>query len=160
MNISELRAALIPKIKTFCNVPIIEADGNGPTPSGSFATYKFTTAYAKDVGRPIEVFETNKLTRQDSYKVTISLSAYDMDDDVSRDLAQKIWDWFDFFGQDDLLTANVAVVELSNIVNRDAFVVENYERRNGFDVIIRVLRELERATNPIEHVETTGEIKI
>jgi hypothetical protein len=154
MNISDVRNALIPKIKAFCNVPIIEADGNGPMPEGSFATYKFTTAYAKDVGRPSDVFRADKTYRYDSYKATISISAYDLDDDASRDLAQKIYDWFGFYGEDDLTAVNVAVVELSNIVNRDAFVVENYERRNGFDVIIRVSRELSRADEFIERVET------
>jgi hypothetical protein len=156
MKITDVRDALIPKIKAFCNVPIIEADGNGPRPDGSHATYKFTTAFSKDNGRATELFEDNQLIRQDSYKVTISISTYDLDDDVSRDLAQQIYDWFEFYGSDDLRAVNIAVVELSNIVNRDAFVVENYERRNGFDVIIRVSRELTRAANDVERVDTTG----
>jgi predicted CoA-binding protein len=58
---------------------------------------------------------------------------------------------------DDLMAANIAVVELTSIANRDAFVVENYERRNGFDVIIRVGRELARVVNDVERVETSGE---
>jgi hypothetical protein len=105
MKITDVRDALMPKIKAFCNVPIIEADGNGPRPDGSHATYKFTTALAKDNGRATELFEDNQLIRQDSYKVTISISAYDLDDDVSRDLAQQIYDWFEFYGSDDLRAA-------------------------------------------------------
>lgn len=159
MNISELRNTLIPKLKAFCNIPIIEADNIGPRPHGSHATFKFTNPYGKDVGRSVEVYEDGQMIRQDSYKTTISFNAYDLDDDVSRELAQKIYDWFDFFGEVDLMTANIAVVELTNVLNRDAFVVENYERRNGFDAIIRVSRELARAANEIERIETTGESK-
>jgi hypothetical protein len=156
MKIVDIRNALIPKIKTFCNVPVIEADGNGPRPDGTHATYKFTTAFAKDNGRPVEVYSNGQMTFQDSYKVTISLNAFDLDDDVSRELAQQIYEWFEFYGLDDLKAANIAVVELSNITNRDAFVVENYERRNGFDVIIRVTRELTRVVDNIETVNTSG----
>jgi hypothetical protein len=157
MNIVDVRNALIPKIKTFCNVPIIEADGNGPKPDGSHATYKFTNAYGKDNGRASEVYSNNSMIRTESFKVTISFNAFDLDDDVSRELAQKIYDWFEFYGSDDLTANNIAVVELTNINNRDAFVVENYERRNGFDVIIRVSRELTRISSEIESVGTSGQ---
>jgi hypothetical protein len=157
VNIAEVRNALIPKIKAFCGVPIIQADQIGDKPDGAHATYKFTNAYGKDVGRPVEAYDGNGMVQKETYKVTISLNAFDMDDDISRELAQQIYDWFQFHGVDDLMAANIAVVELTSIANRDAFVVENYERRNGFDVIIRVGRELARVVNDVERVETSGE---
>lgn len=157
MKIVDVRNALIPKIKAFCGVPVIEADSNGTKPGGSHATYKFTNPYGKDVGRAAEFYQDNAMIRQESFKTTISFNAYDLDEDVSRELAQQIYDWFEFYGYEDLRASNIAVVELTNIANRDAFVVENYERRNGFDVIIRIGRELERVAIDIERVETTGE---
>jgi hypothetical protein len=156
MKASEIRAALIPKLSAFCGFPIIQGDGNGPLPDGVHATYKITTPNGKDNGGPVEIYSNGEFTFQESKKVTISFTAYDADDDVSFDAAEKIHDWFKFYGEVDLNAANIAIVELSNITNRDAFVVENYERRNGFDVIIRVIREFTRVATYIERAEITG----
>ncbi|WP_212934949.1 phage neck terminator protein [Bacillus hominis] len=142
MNAKELRAILIPAIKKHCAAPIIMADQMGERPKVAHATYKFTTAHGKAVGQAEEtgvvINGEYKLQRLSDYKVTISFTSYAMDDDDSVVLAQKIYDWFSFAGLDVLQSIGVAVADQTDIINRDAFVIEDYERRNGFDVILRV----------------------
>ncbi|WP_411501375.1 LIC_12616 family protein [Bacillus thuringiensis] len=142
MNVKELRAVLIPAINKHCAAPIIMADQMGERPKVPHATYKLTTPYGKAVGQAEEtgvvINGEYKLQRLSDYKTTISFTAYAMDDDDSVALAQEIYDWFSFAGVDVLQSIGVAVADQTDIINRDAFVIEDYERRNGFDVILRV----------------------
>lgn len=142
MNVKELRAVLIPAISKHCTAPIIMADQMGERPKVPHATYKLTTPYGKAVGQAEEtgvvINGEYKLQRLSDYKTTISFTAYAMDDDDSVVLAQKIYDWFSFAGIDVLQSIGVAVADQTDVINRDAFVIEDYERRNGFDVILRV----------------------
>lgn len=158
MSAITIRDTLIPRLHAFCGVPIIEADSAGNRPTGAHATYKFTRPYGKDVGRADEITKIEsggyKMIMQENYKMTISITAYDKDNDISYALAQEIYDWFGFHGADILSLANVVVVEKTDVQNRDAFVVEEYERRNGFDVIIRTSRKIERFVDYIETVQS------
>lgn len=145
MNVKDLRAVLIPAINKHCAAPIIMADQMGERPKVPHATYKLTTPYGKAVGQAEEtgvvINGEYKLQRLSDYKTTISFTAYAMDDDDSVELAQKIYDWFSFAGVDVLQSIGVAVADQTDVINRDAFVIEDYERRNGFDVILRVPRQ-------------------
>lgn len=149
MNIKDLKALLIPAITKHCKAEIIMADDMGDKPEVPHATYKITTGYGKGVGRAEEVHEETAsggviLKRTETYKVTISFTAYAMDEDDSLELAQYIYDWFTFHGFSILSKVGITVADQTDITNRDAFVVENYERRNGFDVILRVTTEKTR----------------
>ncbi|MEK4131992.1 hypothetical protein NYE67_20470 [Solibacillus sp. FSL W8-0474] len=160
MKLSKLRDAIIPAISAYSGHPVIMADDMGDKPTGPHATYKFITPYAKGVGQPEqEVVEVNGVTflrTIDEYKTTISISSYAMDEDDSLELAQSIYDWFAFDGVEKLQQLGIAVVEQTAIANRDAFVIENYERRNGFDVILRIKRLKDLPISTIEHVEING----
>lgn len=157
MDIKTIRSALIPAINTFCGVPIIEADQEGKKPDGPHAAFKITSPYIKGVGQaeeiPIQTETTYQLKRIESYKITISFTAFDKDLDGSLDLAQKIHDWFAFYGSDTLGANDIVVVNQTAVDNRDAFVIDGYERRNGFDVVLRVTRELVRDIDYIEHID-------
>ncbi len=160
--IEYLRDTIIPPLNAFCGVPVIRAEQTGKKPAGSHATYKFTTTYAKDAGNPevvpVETADGLQLRQRETNRFTLSFSAYAKDDIESRDLAQKIHDWFNFHGQLVLQDAGVAVVDITNVENRDALIVDDYERRNGFDVILRVDRELLQDIEWIETVEINNEI--
>ncbi|PFB74994.1 hypothetical protein CN286_25855 [Bacillus anthracis] len=159
MNVKELRAVLIPAINKHCAAPIIMADQMGERPKVPHATYKLTTPYGKAVGQAEEtgvvINGEYKLQRLSDYKTTISFTAYAMDDDDSVELAQKIYDWFSFAGVDVMQSIGVAVADQTDVINRDAFVIEDYERRNGFDVILRVPHQ---QLKDIESIDT-AEIK-
>lgn len=156
MKLSELRTALIPTLKNFCGAPIIQGDQIGSKPDVAHATYKFTTPYGKSAGREEEVYivtETGaQIKRIVEYRTVMSVTAYSMDDDESVDLAQKIHDWFAFDGADYLNSIGVVIAEQTDVTNRDAFVVENYERRNGFDVIMRIKSEKTRDVDWFDNI--------
>jgi hypothetical protein len=162
VKISEIRDALIIPLHTFAGVPVIEQEDTGDQPTGPHATYKFTSSYIKDVGMSEEWAEASEdtyvLKQQETFKVALSITAYAADSDASFDLAMTLREWFQFYGQDDLEAANIAVVNLGNVDNRDAFVVDEYERRNGFDVILRVSKELSMDVGYIEKVEINDKI--
>lgn len=159
MNITELRDSIIPKLKAFCGVPIIEADQVAKKPETTHATYKFTSPYLKDVGWadivPEGEGDTYTLNHKETYKVVASFTAYDADIDLSIQLAQKMHDWFAFQGRFDLDDAGIVVVSLGDVENRDALVVDGYERRNGFDVTFRVGRVLSKPFDWIDRAEIT-----
>ncbi|MEI5869234.1 hypothetical protein WBS46_16800 [Bacillus albus] len=159
MNIKELRAVLIPAINKHCAAPIIMADQMGERPKVPHATYKLTTPYGKAIGQAEEtgvvIDGKYKLQRLSDYKTTISFTAYAMDDDDSIALAQKIYDWFSFAGVDVLQSIGVAVADQTDVINRDAFVIEDYERRNGFDVILRVPYQQLIDVESVDNVEIT-----
>ncbi len=145
MKITDVRNAIIPPLATFCGVPIIMADDTGDKPAGPHATYKITMPYAKGVGHPEETtlytVDGIKIKRVSEYRATFSFTAYSMDEDESIELAQQIYDWFAFDGYEILDAIGVVIAEQTEVSNRDAFIVENYERRNGFDIIIKVMDE-------------------
>lgn len=157
MSIRAFKDLLIPALKTFCNVPIIEADQTGNKPDGPHATFKITTPYMRGVGQSYDVFEPMlnqlKMSRVDEFKRVISFTAYDLDDDASFDLAQQIHDWFSFNGYDFLGSNNMVVADQSAVSNRDAFVIDGYERRNGFDITLRLTRELIQDVEYIEDID-------
>ncbi|WHY31645.1 phage neck terminator protein [Bacillus wiedmannii] len=159
MNVKELRAVLIPAINKYCAAPIIMADQMGERPKVPHATYKLTTPYGKAVGQAEETGVVSdgkyKLQRLSDYKTTISFTAYAMDDDDSVILAQKIYDWFSFAGVDVLQSIGVAVADQTDVINRDAFVIEDYKRRNGFDVILRVPHQQLKDVESVDNVEIT-----
>lgn len=162
MSIKNFKAMLIPAIKAFCNVPIIEADQSGDKPKGPHATFKITSPFIKGVGQAEQraKFGQSKyeLSRVEDFKRVLSFTAYAMDEDESFDLAQQIHDWFEFYGYEFLNNKNVVVIEATAVQNRDVFLFDDYERRNGFDVTLRLTRELVQEAEYIESLKEFGRI--
>jgi hypothetical protein len=156
MSLADLKNLLIPQIAVYCKAPIIGADQTGDKPSGAYATFKITSPYIKGIGQNNESISqsTNgyQLTEVDNYKMVISFNAYDLDEDVSLDLAQKLYDWFAFHGADFLNKNNLVIKEQTGITNRDSIILDNYERRNGFDVTLGTTRELVKNIDIVEDV--------
>lgn len=162
MTIKEIQNALIPALKSFCGCPVIKADQKGKRPETKHVTFKFSSPDTKDLGMGIEygegTAETYKLIREETYKVTLSFDAYSMDDTESVELASQVRKWFGFYGQETLESYDLAVVSVSDVQNRDAFIIDDYERRNGFDVVLRASNRLELDVGYIEKVEINDKL--
>ena len=145
MRITEVINNIIPALNNFCKVPVIPADDIGDQPKGKHVTYKLTTPHSGSTTKAEETIiqtETGpKMRRISEYRPVFSFTAYSLDDVESVELAQQVYDWFAFNGYDFLDRLGIVVAEQTTITNRDAFFVENYERRNGFDVILKVMDE-------------------
>jgi hypothetical protein len=161
-TIAAFKDMLIPAIKAFCNVPIIGADQLGDRPDGAHATFKITSPFIKGVGQSEEIGEfgetSYQLRRIDPFKRVLSFTAYDLDEDVSHELAQQIHDWFSYHGYEFLTANNIVVAEQSAVSNRDAFVIDGYERRNGFDVTLRMTREIIKEIAYVEKVDVFDDL--
>lgn len=163
MSIAEVRDAVIVPLYAFCDsVPIIKADDIGDRPEGTHATYKITLA-SKDIGQAAKggemvggVFYVTSKTME---RVTLSFNAYAADDFASRELADKIHGWFTFHGLETLDDAGIAVIEVTDIENRDVMILDEYERRNGFDVILRVGKVMSKQMDYIENADIQGGVK-
>jgi hypothetical protein len=154
MNIAGVRDALIPLLKTYAGIPIIEADQGGEVPEGNHAVYKFTSPYIRENQRPNVIYNQGNVlsqTQSEEYRITLSITAVAEDNDDSLELAQALYDWFSFHGQDHMLNADIVPLSIGDIANRDS--VNDDETRQGFDVTFRVSRELVRDIDFFESIE-------
>lgn len=74
------------------------------------------------------------------------------EEDQVHDLLHKAVNYFRIYGVNDLAIHQIAIVEVSNVQNRDNFVSVEYEKRIGFDVRFRMTE--------ISNYETANYIEI
>lgn len=157
MNSVYFKTVILPILTEFIGFPIIRADQTADKPNGPHATYKITMPYGKGVGQPATTYEMegDNMVEIDSenYRATVSFTTYDWSDDVSREMAQSIRDWWAFYGRDFLQKQGVAIIELTDVQNRDALLLEEYERRNGFDAVLRLSRRMKRQIDHFTHIQ-------
>lgn len=157
MTTTGIQNAIIKHLKAHTGVPFIMANQGGEIPEGPHVVFNFIVPYAKGIGRPTQRTEESEagLTRiqSEQYNVTLSLTAV-MDWEESEacvELAQSVYDWFNFYGYDTLSAADIVVSNLTEVQSRDS--VDDDEARRGFDAILRVSRELAQSIDWIERVE-------
>ena len=157
MKRSFFKNAVIPPLSAFLGYQVIWADQVGERPDGPHATYKITLPYSKGAGKPNYTYKTEKdkflAVSSENYRATISFSTFSMDDEISQEMAQNIHDWFNFHGSELLDDLGIVIVEVTDVTNRDAFILEGYERRYGFDIIIRHNRSISKVIDFFEHIE-------
>jgi len=141
-------------------MPIVPTDTAGRKPNYPYMAYKITTPYEgntfslADEAVPSENPKYDydiKVTRKEQPHFTLSMSAYSDDEDKARDTAQQAADWFKFIGYHYFVTCNIVVISTTNVTDRTQQLVDDYERRYGFDVRIRAARSISKR---IEGMET------
>ena len=119
---------------------VIRADQMGELPSLPYVTYKVIND-RKGVGREnIEhVDGENELIEKRSQErnATISFNVYGTSHDNAFEVAKQLRKWFEWRGSLFLEEINVALVSVSAVDNRSVFLVDAYDEKYGFDVIIR-----------------------
>ena len=129
-----------------------------------FVCYKFTSPYIPQEGQDnimtelIASSDPNfeydiKQTRGELPTMTLSLTTYSLDSEEAVELALKCQEWFSFAGDDTLETESITVVETTAIQDRRTLIIDDYEQRQGFDVILRVSSEVVRILPTIETAE-------
>ncbi|MCM3413523.1 phage neck terminator protein [Metabacillus litoralis] len=139
--------AIIAKIFQDTQIRIVEANqNNAPTLTVPYGIYNITSPFIKGVGTEdvtYQVTETNlEKKRTEQYKQTVSFTFYGTDNETTIDLANKVRQWFLFFGEEFIQSKNITVVSIGNIQNRTTFLVDSYEYKHGFDVQFRLSEEL------------------
>lgn len=92
-------------------------------------------------------------------KFSMSFTAYSRDESLSKDLAMKAWEFFKFTGYHLLARENLVVVDVMNVSNRDIFDVDDYERREGFDVVFRRFHKIDNRLETIENYKIDKEVE-
>lgn len=149
MDYRKIRNAIVKGLYDYLNVPVVPTDDVGDKPNYPYISYKFTTLkipqgshnlYKDIVPSNDERFQYDiEYTREEQPKMIISMNAYSTDDVEAFQLALEMESWFKFQGYRFLKDNEIVVVNISNIQDRTIQIVDNYERRQGFDVAIRVM---------------------
>ncbi len=130
------------QLSTDTGVNIIRADQPGDLPPLPYATYKII-GDRKGTGQEdvSYVSRTDSLesTRSEERNTTISFNTYGITHDNAFEVADKLRKWFVHGGSFYLDEINVVVADVSDVQNRTTFLVDAYDEKWGFDVIVRYL---------------------
>lgn len=136
---------------------IIRADQLGKPPSLPYITYKVISD-RKGVGREnVEHIDgENQLIEQRSQErnATISFNVYGTSHDNAFEVAKQLRKWFEWRGSLFFEEINVALVEVSAVDNRSVFLIDAYDEKYGFDVIIRYIDSDQYEIDYFDKVET------
>jgi len=96
--------------------------------------------------------EKIEYTFYEQWEMNLSFTAISMSIYESIEAAKKLQDWFRTLGNDFLLYNQIVKVRMGPITQRDFMMVTDYERRNGFDITLRISRQVGKQTTTIETV--------
>lgn len=143
------------QLSTDTSTLIIRADQLGDVPEKPYATYKIV-AHRKGTGREdiSHRDEQDALIekRVEERNATISFNCYGTTHDNAYEIAEKLRKWFVYGGSFYLEKINVAVVSVTDVQNRTTFLIDSYDEKYGFDVIVRYLDIDERETDYINAI--------
>lgn len=139
---------------------IVDTDNNEKKPKYPFYSFKILSSPlspnqvgAMEVKAGEDIIEESLV--MDSNMI-ISFNAYSDKVRDSHKFVLKAWEWFKFKGYHYLSDRDIVVVNLSNIQDRTITIVDKFEYRQGFDVELRVLHQIDRELETIETYKIEG----
>jgi hypothetical protein len=135
-----IRLAVVRGLVAHTAKPVIEMNGGGPIPEGDFFTYNFPEGFGSSGGHPVMSRQGDMVCQTETVTFTLQIMAYSDDRDISLTNALQARDWFKLAGRLQLKeTVNVVVVNVGEVENRDIAIEEEWERRQGFEVMLRTM---------------------
>lgn len=116
---------------------VIQAETSGDQPPYPFIAIK-KTLVGEGIGQPTTSSEGIVQTMEQDTELVLSVTCHAKTIEDAESLALKSRAYFLGKGTIELTDANIAVVDVLSVTNRDVFLNINYERRCGFDVRLRV----------------------
>lgn len=151
--IENVRNKIVAGLYAYINKPVIFQPQSTPLPPYPFVAFSITSDYMRtlDDGNVQNVPQLVDLkeTLSSNVEITFSFNAYSLNSLEAKNLAKKVHDYFRFVGYQYLADNGIIVVDVGNVQNRDLLEVDQYERREGFDVRVRTLDTIERITPEI-----------
>ncbi len=89
--------------------------------------------------------------------MVLSISTYSLDEAEAYDKALEAQAWFKLIGYHDLKGMNLVVVGVTTLQDRSILIVDNFEKRIGFDVTLRVGVETKSRIETIEKISISKE---
>lgn len=173
MDYATIRNGLVSELYQHLQVDVVPTDTTQPKPPYPFVSYKFTTLYRPDasvmVRAPVENtpdpeselepdFEYDvEYTLKEQPQMVLSISTYSRDEAESYNLAIQVQDWFKLHGYRYLKENNLIVVNTTALQDRSILIVDNFEKRIGFDVTLRTVHEQKTRVESIEAYVMEGE---
>ena len=142
-------------LNAYLGIPVIMGSQTAPAPDYPYATYNVTTIAGENRGTWQS--HDDGIDRL-MVKSIWSLSFLSDDWDESVNHAIQAREWFEHTGRSYLAERGITVQSTTDITNRDNILTEDYERKNGFDVVFYVFDEaanLADTNGTIESVEST-----
>lgn len=163
MSLRTIRNLIVSKLYTKLNIPVVPSEQTANRPLLPFLTYKFIVSNVKGLGSPVverelvasadPLFEYDiKEISTDQPLFTISFCAYAGDSMSSSELALAAKQFIECGLYYDLKDAGAVVVNFEAIGDRTVLIVDNYEYRYGFDVIMRSVETSERTVEGMENI--------
>jgi hypothetical protein len=170
INLSSIIEKIITELYKYMNIPVIIAEQNTPKPGYPHLSIKVMNPYMQETTLASDTYKTIpnddqeseflyniEYTRQEQPQISLSITAYSLTYGESIQKSLSALSWFKLFGYDYLKSQNIVVVETTQVQDRDILIVDNYERRSGFDIKLRVLSQLINIVPTIETFEITKE---
>lgn len=162
MKYKEIRNSIVKGLYEYLQYPVVPTDNNQKKPDYPFVSYKFTTIFRGQGGHNLIAdiipsedpnFEYDiEVTHQEQPQMVLSVSTYSLDEVEAYELAIKAKNWFRFQDHDFLKVNSIVVVGTSALQDRTIHIVDNYERKAGFDITLRTVSEQKKVIETIEKV--------
>lgn len=140
--------SLINELSIYVSRPVILADQSAPKPGYPYIAIKEMINHIP-ASQSIYIDENKQTSRSQPTK-SLSITAYSKNFNDADELINDTFNWFLFVGYRSLKELGYVVESIEPIMNRDSLIVDVYERRRGFDVILRFVHEVDRQTELIE----------
>lgn len=160
MSVQTATKLIVKRLHELLNVPVVPTDNAGNKPAYPYLSYKVTTPRSKPNG---SITETELVASSDENfefdiqetiieqpTFTVSISAYDETFFSAMELAEEALKAVKTGLYYELKGVNAVVEDTSGVTDRTILIVDHYEHRYGFDVMIRYTDETTLITETIE----------
>lgn len=168
MSAETVTKMIVKRLHEILNLPVVPTDNVGKKPDYPYVSYKMITARSESGGEIIEselvtsadpLFEFDiKETAITQPTFTLSFMAYAAAAFDASGLAQMALDTVNHSLYYELQDINAVVADIGVVGDRSIQIVDHYEHRYGFDVIIRITNEASRIIETMEEINITGGI--
>jgi hypothetical protein len=151
IDYENMRRVVVAGLKKHLNCPVIRSNQNEEKPSYPYVSYTVISLKGENNGT-YGVYDDG--TKRKPTTQTWSITVQSDDNSESVDLAVKAHEWLDDIGTVYLSDNGIAVQSVGNVGNRDNVITNNYEYRNGFDVVFVIESTIGSSETDTETIET------
>lgn len=141
------------------SVLVIEANQSAQKPPYPYITILFGGPYSASQGHTGNIYigdngdEDIDYTLARNEIMTLSITSIAESSEDAKENAEQVSKWFNWIGYDDLKEAGAVVSGQEAMTNRDVVIVDDFEKRIGFDIRLRVLSTVTRKESWIGEID-------
>ncbi len=158
INFTTIRDAIFTGLNAHLDCIVIEANQGQHKPPYPYVTVLFAGPFGASSVHTGKVYIGDNGDADIDYRrtkdETLSLSVTSISGDgaAAHQNAANAAEWFKWVGYDSLKGAGITVVDTGAVMNRDTLIVDDFEKRAGFDVRLRVLSDTTRKESYIGQI--------